>query len=93
MISRYTRPEMGRIWEDQAKYQRWLDVELAVTETLAEAGLIPADAAAEIKERASPGLWSQVLGTQGLVEIVAVLQLRSFVRLLGGVFGAAGASR
>ena len=43
---------MGRIWEDQNKYQRWLDVELAVTETLAARGLIPQDAAAEIKAKA-----------------------------------------
>ncbi len=44
---------MGRIWEDQNKYQRWLDVELAVVETLADGGIIPKDAAAEIKARAA----------------------------------------
>src|SRR5439155_20327202 len=49
MIPRYTRPQMGRIWEDQNKYQRWLDVELAAVETLADGGIIPKDAAAEIK--------------------------------------------
>ncbi len=53
MIPRYTRPRMGRIWEDQNKYQRWLDVELAVMETLAQEGIIPRDAAAEIKTRAA----------------------------------------
>ncbi len=52
MIPRYTRPRMGRIWEDQNKYQRWLDVELAVTETLAEEGTVPGAAAAEIKAKA-----------------------------------------
>jgi adenylosuccinate lyase len=52
MIQRYTRPKMGAIWEDQNKYQRWLDVELAVTETLAEDGTVPENAAAEIKARA-----------------------------------------
>ena len=41
MIPRYTRPRMGKIWEDQNKYQRWLDVELAVTEILADEGVIP----------------------------------------------------
>ena len=41
MIQRYTRPAMGRIWEDQNKYKRWLDVELAVTETLASKGIVP----------------------------------------------------
>jgi adenylosuccinate lyase len=44
---------MGRIWEDQNKYQRWLDVELAVTETLAAKGIVPRDAAAEIKAKAN----------------------------------------
>jgi adenylosuccinate lyase len=44
---------MGRIWEDQNKYQRWLDVELAVTETLAAEGIIPKDAAAEIQAKAN----------------------------------------
>jgi len=53
MIPRYTRPAMGRIWEDQNKYQRWLDVELAVTETLAANGIVPKDAAAEIKAKAN----------------------------------------
>src|SRR5262245_11971949 len=53
MIPRYTRPQMGKIWEDQNKYQRWLDVELAVVETLADEGIIPKQDAAEIKTRAS----------------------------------------
>src|SRR5438874_3105102 len=53
MIERYTRPRMGKIWEDQNKYQRWLDVELAVTETLASKGIVPQDAAAEIKAKAN----------------------------------------
>ena len=38
---------MGRIWEDQNRYQRWLDVELATTETLSEEGIVPPDAAAK----------------------------------------------
>src|SRR5882672_3690398 len=53
MIPRYTRSQMGRIWEDQNKYQRWLDVELAVVQTLAEEGIIPKKDASEIVERAS----------------------------------------
>jgi adenylosuccinate lyase len=43
---------MGKIWEDQNKYQRWLDVELAVVETLAEENIIPKKEAEEIKNRA-----------------------------------------
>jgi adenylosuccinate lyase len=45
LISRYTREEMGRVWNDANKYAKWLEVELAATETLAEAGLVPKDAA------------------------------------------------
>ncbi|MFH1135961.1 MAG: adenylosuccinate lyase [Pseudomonadota bacterium] len=53
MIPRYTRHQMGRIWEPEAKYQAWLDVELAAAEAMAEEGLIPAEAVAEVKAKAS----------------------------------------
>jgi adenylosuccinate lyase len=53
MIKRYTRPEMGAIWEDQNRYQKWLDVELAVCEAWSELGEIPADALKRIKDKAS----------------------------------------
>jgi adenylosuccinate lyase len=43
---------MGRVWSDANKYAKWLDVELAATETLAEAGQVPKDAAAAIRARA-----------------------------------------
>jgi adenylosuccinate lyase len=43
---------MGRVWSDANKYARWLDVELAATETLAEAGQVPKEAAAAIRARA-----------------------------------------
>src|SRR5271157_5305733 len=49
MIRRYTRPEMGRIWSDENKFRRWLDVEIAAAEVEAEAGLIPASAARAIR--------------------------------------------
>ena len=52
MIARYTRPEMGRVWSDENRFQKWLDVELAATETLAEAGVVPREAAAKLRERA-----------------------------------------
>ena len=52
MISRYTRPEMGRIWSEENRFQKWLDVELAATETLAEAGMVPREAAKKLRERA-----------------------------------------
>ena len=52
MIPRYTRPDMGRIWSDENRFRTWLAVEVAATETLAEAGMVPKDAARAIRERA-----------------------------------------
>jgi adenylosuccinate lyase len=52
LILRYTRPEMARIWSDENRFRTWLAVEVAATETLAEAGLVPKDAARAIRERA-----------------------------------------
>ncbi|CAN5358324.1 adenylosuccinate lyase [soil metagenome] len=53
MIERYTLPEMGSIWSLHNKFQKWLDVEVAVCEVHAEMGTIPADAVAEIKAKAA----------------------------------------
>ncbi len=53
MIKRYTRPEMGSIWEDQNRYQKWLDVELAVCEVWHQLGKIPSDALERITSMAS----------------------------------------
>jgi adenylosuccinate lyase len=53
MIPRYTRPEMGAIWSEQRKYQTWLDVELAATDALASAGIVPAADAQTLRARAS----------------------------------------
>jgi len=52
LILRYTREQMGRVWSDANKYSKWLEVELAATETLAEAGQVPAEAAAVIRAKA-----------------------------------------
>ena len=52
MIARYTRPEMGRIWSDENKFRCWLKVELAATEALAGAGLVPREAAHAIAAKA-----------------------------------------
>ena len=51
MIPRYTHPEMGRIWSDQRRYETWLLVETAAAEAMAAAGIVPADAARDIRER------------------------------------------
>ena len=52
MIPRYTRPEMARIWSEENRFRTWLAVEVAATETLAEAGLVPKDSARAIREHA-----------------------------------------
>ena len=52
MIDRYTLPEMGALWSEQNKFQKWLDVEIAVCEVHAENGIIPRDALEQIKSRA-----------------------------------------
>jgi adenylosuccinate lyase len=53
MIERYTLPEMGTLWSERNKFQKWLDVEIAVCEVHAEMGTIPRDALEEIKSRAA----------------------------------------
>ncbi|MEX0800110.1 MAG: adenylosuccinate lyase [Dehalococcoidia bacterium] len=44
MIERYTRPQMGRVWSEASKFDKWLQVELAVCEAWAERGVIPNEA-------------------------------------------------
>ena len=51
MISRYTRPEMGRIWSDENKFRMWLKVEVAASLVLAQAGIVPPEAAAAIRDK------------------------------------------
>ncbi|HET8653646.1 MAG TPA: adenylosuccinate lyase [Gaiellaceae bacterium] len=52
MIARYSRPAMARVWSDESKLARWLEVELAALDGWAAVGAVPEDAAAEIRERA-----------------------------------------
>jgi adenylosuccinate lyase len=52
MITRYTLPEMGALWSEAARFQKWLEVEVAVSDVHAEMGTIPREAAREIRERA-----------------------------------------
>jgi adenylosuccinate lyase len=51
MIPRYTHPEMGAIWSERRRYETWLEVELAAADAMAEAGLVPAEAARELRAR------------------------------------------
>ncbi|MBI2913721.1 MAG: adenylosuccinate lyase [Chloroflexi bacterium] len=60
MIERYSRPQMARVWSEENKADRWLQVELAVCEVWAERGVIPPDAMAKIrKARYDRDRWAQ----------------------------------
>src|SRR5215469_6325401 len=52
VIRRYTRRELGSIWAEENRFRAWLKVEIAATETLAEAGIVPQEAAQAIRQRA-----------------------------------------
>ena len=52
MIERYTLPEIGNVWTEDAKYRAWLKVELAVCRARAELGEIPSDEVEELAEKA-----------------------------------------
>ncbi|MFP8876889.1 MAG: adenylosuccinate lyase, partial [Myxococcota bacterium] len=53
MIDRYSRAEMAEIWSDDGRYQRWLEVELAVCEVQAERGFLPREALDTIRAKAA----------------------------------------
>jgi adenylosuccinate lyase len=53
MIERYTRPAMGALWTEEAKLDRWLEVELALLEVLEARGEIPAGTAAQVRAKAT----------------------------------------
>jgi adenylosuccinate lyase len=53
MIPRYSRPEMARIWEPEAKFRIWLNIESYAAEAMAELGQIPKEAAEAVKKRGS----------------------------------------
>ena len=52
MIPRYARPAMAAIWSDQAKYERWLQVEVAAVQAWAAEGAVPLEEAEAIAEQA-----------------------------------------
>jgi adenylosuccinate lyase len=57
LIERYTLPEMGNLWSEQAKFQGWLDVELAACQANAELGRLPEEALQQIREKATFEVW------------------------------------
>ncbi|HBV96636.1 MAG: adenylosuccinate lyase [Peptococcaceae bacterium BICA1-7] len=53
MIERYTLPEMKKIWSQENKYRKWLDVEIYACEAMTDLGLVPSGALQIIKEKAN----------------------------------------
>jgi adenylosuccinate lyase len=53
LTDRYVHPEMGRLWSEEAKFDAWLEVEMVAAEVMAEEGLVPKEAAVEIRKKAS----------------------------------------
>ena len=53
LIERYTLPEMGAVWSEQAKFQSWLEVEIAATEANCRLGRVPQEAVDTIKAKAN----------------------------------------
>jgi adenylosuccinate lyase len=51
MIPRYSQPEMARIWEPEARFRIWLEIETLAAEAMAELGLVPKEAAKAIRKR------------------------------------------
>ena len=49
MIERYSRPEMKRVWSEENKFGKWLDIEIAVCDAWTELGIIPRNAMNKIK--------------------------------------------
>jgi adenylosuccinate lyase len=53
VIPRYTHPDMGRIWNEQRRFETWLQVEVAAAEAMAAAGIVPAEAARDLAAKGS----------------------------------------
>lgn len=53
MIARYTRPEMGKLWEDENRFRIWLEIEILACEAQAQLGVIPKEAVDAIRAKAS----------------------------------------
>jgi adenylosuccinate lyase len=86
VIARYSRPAMAAVWSDESRLQAWLEVELAALDGWAEVGSVPAEAAAEIRARAT------VPTPERVAEIERETQhdVAAFVDAVAGQLGPAG---
>src|SRR6202048_705424 len=82
---------MGRVWSEEGKFRRWLGVEIAATETLAERGVVPAAAAAKIREngRVDAGVVRRVAELESKVKHDVI----AFTMAVGETIGDPGAAR
>ena len=83
MIPRYTRPEMGALWTEEAKISRWLKVEIAACEAQAELGVIPKKAVQTIKRKAKKVNPKRV----EKIEAITRHDVAAFVQAVGEVVG------
>ena len=86
MISRYSRPAMDRIWSDEGKLERWLEVELAALDGWAETGVVPVEAAHEIRSAATVPTPARVAE----IEERTHHDVAAFVDAVAGELGPAG---
>ena len=86
MIARYARPAMAKIWSDESRLARWLDVELAALDAWAEVGALPAEEVAAIRARATPPTPARVAE----IEQVTDHDVAAFVDAVAEQLGPAG---
>jgi adenylosuccinate lyase len=86
VIARYSRPAMKRVWSEEGKLARWLEVELAALDAWTELGTVPADAAVEIRARAVPPTPERVAE----IEARTHHDLAAFVDAVAGQLGPEG---
>ena len=86
MIARYARPAMAKIWSDESRLARWLDVELAALEGWAEVGAVPAEDVAAIRAQAVPPSPERVAE----IERITDHDVAAFVDAVAEQLGAAG---
>ena len=86
MIARYSRPAMKRVWSEERRLAGWLEVELAALDAWAEVGVVPREAAAEVRERAVVPTPAQVAA----IEEQTQHDLAAFVDAVARGLGPAG---
>jgi adenylosuccinate lyase len=86
VIARYARPAMAKIWSDESRLARWLDVELAALDGWAELGAVPAEDVAEIRAQATPPTPQRVAE----IERVTDHDVAAFVDAVAEQLGPAG---